>query len=106
MMRHTERIGRAGALAVALGIGAGLAATPWVAAAEASSGTDSSSTRLLIEALNSLDLSWPPDDFDAEVRRQVVQAVIEEEKAPAGPNVSVSVNGETKVQKGTATASS
>jgi hypothetical protein len=43
-MRSATYIGRVGALAFALGIGAGLAATPWVASAEPSeSGLSSSS---------------------------------------------------------------
>jgi hypothetical protein len=54
-MGYAKYVGRIGALAIALGVGAGLAATPWVASAE--------------------------------------------------PNVSVSANGETRVDKGTADSS-
>src|SRR4051812_41504252 len=54
-MRYAKYIGRVGALAVALGIGAAVVAMPWVAS--------------------------------------------------AAPNVSVSANGETRVEKGTATSS-
>lgn len=44
-MGYARYIGRIGALAVALGIGAGLAATPWVASAKPSdSGSSNSSS--------------------------------------------------------------
>ena len=41
-MGQTNYIGRVGALAVALGIGVGLVATPWVASAKPSDDTNSS----------------------------------------------------------------
>ena len=49
-MGHARYVGRVGALAVALGIGAGLFATPFVASAkpskpDTSSSTDAASTR-------------------------------------------------------------
>ena len=59
-MSNANNIGRIGALAVALGIGAGLAATPWAASAEPGNGQGN------------------------------------------GQNMSVSTNGEVRVQKGTA----
>jgi hypothetical protein len=69
-MKHSTFIGRVGALSVALGLGAGLAAAPWAASAN-------------------------PD----------VQARIDAAKAERG-NVSVSVNGKTLIQKGSALATS
>ena len=49
-MGYARYIGRIGALAVALGIGAGLAATPWVASAKPSdSGSSNSSSEFVVE---------------------------------------------------------
>ena len=78
---YAPYIGRIGALAVALGIGAGLAAAPWVASAKPAA--EQSGSAAATSAESTAKAPKPP-------------------KVPK--NVSVSVNGVTVKQKGTAQA--
>ncbi|HKH53231.1 MAG TPA: hypothetical protein VKA77_15885, partial [Mycobacterium sp.] len=77
-MRYARYIGRVGGLAVALGIGAGLAAMPWVASADCTT-------------LICVNPPHPPP---------VIHPL------PTLPNISVSTNGVQRIDRGTAEADS
>ena len=77
-MRYARYIGRVGGLAVALGIGAGLAATPWIASADCTTGI-------------CVNPPHPPP---------VIHPL------PTLPNISVSTNGVQRIDRGTAEATS
>src|SRR5262249_48103497 len=103
-MRNANYIGRVGALAVALGIGVGLIATPWVAAAKPADTSSASANQSAPGQNKPADSSSANPSAPGQNKPADTGSSSANPNAP-GQNMSISKDGVTIVQRGTAYAS-